>query len=62
MKTLIATLIVSTIALTGSAFAAKKNADGMTIDTMVEASSTNGSFSGLSNADIDALFYDPVEQ
>lgn len=58
MKTLIATLIVSTIALTGGAFAEKQN----TNTANAEASSTNGSFSGLSDADIDALFYDPVEQ
>lgn len=58
MKTLIATLIVSSFALTGSAFAEKQNTD----TANVEASSTNGSFSGLSNADIDALFDEPVEQ
>ena len=58
MKTLIATFIVSTIALTGSAFAAKKNVDGMVGDAMIEASSTNGNFSGLTSADIDSLFYD----
>ena len=58
MKTLIATMIVSTLALTASAFAEKQN----TNTANAEASSTNGSFSGLSDADIDALFYDPVEQ
>ncbi|MEP3233280.1 MAG: hypothetical protein ABJN04_08380 [Hyphomicrobiales bacterium] len=58
MKTLIATLIVSSFALTGGAFAEKQN----TNTANVEASSTNGTFSGLNNDDIDALFYEPVEQ
>ena len=58
MKTLIATMIVSTLALTASAFAEKQN----TNTAKVEASSTNGGFSGLTSADIDALFYEPVEQ
>jgi len=58
MKTLIATLIVSTVALTGGAFAENKN----TNTANVEASSTSGAFSGLSSADIDALFDEPVEQ
>ena len=54
MKTLIATLIVSTVALTGSAFA---DMTGKT-ENNVEASSTNGKSSGLTSADIDSLFYD----
>ena len=58
MKTLIATMIVSTLALTANAFAEKQS----TNTANAEASSTNGGFSGLTSADIDALFYDPVEQ
>ena len=54
MKTLIATLIVSTFALTGGAFAEMTDM----MDNNVEASSTNGTLSGLDSNDIDALFYD----
>ena len=58
MKTLIATLIVSSFALTGGAFAEMADVT----NNNVEASSTNGTLSGLNSNDIDALFYDqPTE-
>ena len=57
MKTLIATLMVSTFALTGAAFADKT----VKTENNVEASSTNGNSSGLTSADIDSLFYDHPE-
>ena len=55
MKTLIATLVVSTFALTGASFAEKANTAD---NAQVEASSTNSFASGLTNEDINNLFYD----
>ncbi|MEP1441722.1 MAG: hypothetical protein ABJK39_01785 [Hyphomicrobiales bacterium] len=57
MKTLIATLIVSSFALTGGAFAEKLNAP----ESNIEAASTNGTFSGLSDYDLEVLFSEPSE-
>ena len=53
MKTLIATLVVSTFALTGASFAEKANTAD---NAQVEASSTFDNVSGLTNEDIVSLF------